>query len=1009
MSQGGGGRGGRGDFGGRGGGRGDFGGGRGGGRGDFGGGGRGGGRGDYGGGGRGGGRGDYGGGGPRIAPGYPQAPPYTEPPAPSQQEINAALNAMNNAPPFTWIPLPKTAEDFQVTLRPGFGKLGKQYRVKANHFKLKKYPEGFIYQYDVKVEPELKSRICRRDLIKRLADRFRNELRGCVLAYDGKATLYSQQSLPMPTTGMEANPKYTGGAAGIVLHTTWAREGEDKKSEKPFKVTLTLTANVNMMQLALYGKGEQRNMPYEVLQALDVVLAQPAHAKYVGLRTTFFHTSFGQPRDLTGGLEAWKGYYQSVRITQSGPVLNLDMSTTAMVRPMLLPEYLAQVLKMRSGQDLERVCRERGMSDFDRVTAKRLLRGLVVESTIPNAQGHHRTYRITMLSRDPPAREMFELQEGDRKRTISVAAYFQQTYKKQLQYPSLPCVLVGKPEKKTRMPMEFLAVKPGQRSAAKLTSKQVQEILKAACVRPDDRFNSIRGTLSTLDLNNDGYLRSFQCQVDSEMVVATGRILDTPELFYGNGKLKPEAGSWNMADRRVLEPATLTNWMGLSLASRLPRDLVSFFFQSLAQNVTACGIRMGAPVIDIVHEDVHRTEVGVREAINSARRAMEAGAKKGQRLQLLVVLLPENCTEYGIVKKIGDCELGVVSQCMIAKHADKEGNPLKQYFANVALKINVKLGGKNCSLTPHGPVPPRIPAGACYLAQLPTIVMGADVTHPTGLEHGVPSLAAVVASMDWPACTKYRAAVRAQAGRTEVIKDMFTKDDQGRVGGVVREHLLSFYKRNGGLKASRIIMYRDGVSEGQFKTVLLEEVSAIRKACRSLQEDYCPRITFIVVQKRHKTRFLPLNPNDADRSGNVRPGFVVDTQVCNPQEHDFYMMSHAGLQGTSKPTHYYVLWDENNFGADEIQKLTNDLCYTYSRCTRSVSVAPPAYYAHLAAFRARHYLSREERYSDTESEMTGTSEERRARERAANERAQAAAAAAMPRVNDFVQNFMFYC
>ncbi|GER53265.1 argonaute family protein [Striga asiatica] len=62
------------------------------------------------------------------------------------------------------------------------------------------------------------------------------------------------------------------------------------------------------------------------------------------------------------------------------------------------------------------------------------------------------------------------------------------------------------------------------------------------------------------------------------------------------------------------------------------------------------------------------------------------------------------------------------------------------------------------------------------------------------------------------------------------------------------------------------------------------------------------------------------------------------------------------LQGTSRPAHYHVLWDENNFTADGIQSLTNNLCYTYARCTRSVSVVPPAYYAHLAAFRARFYM-----------------------------------------------------
>ena len=36
----------------------------------------------------------------------------------------------------------------------------------------------------------------------------------------------------------------------------------------------------------------------------------------------------------------------------------------------------------------------------------------------------------------------------------------------------------------------------------------------------------------------------------------------------------------------------------------------------------------------------------------------------------------------------------------------------------------------------------------------------------------------------------------------------------------VKEHLVMFYKSTGGYKPHRIIMYRDGVSEGQFPHVL---------------------------------------------------------------------------------------------------------------------------------------------------------------------------------------------
>lgn len=35
------------------------------------------------------------------------------------------------------------------------------------------------------------------------------------------------------------------------------------------------------------------------------------------------------------------------------------------------------------------------------------------------------------------------------------------------------------------------------------------------------------------------------------------------------------------------------------------------------------------------------------------------------------------------------------------------------------------------------------------------------------------------------------------------------------------------------------------------------------------------------------------------------------------------------MQGTSRPAHYHVLYDENKFSADALQTLTNNLCYTY--------------------------------------------------------------------------------
>uniref|UniRef100_A0A673HRJ9 Protein argonaute-4-like n=1 Tax=Sinocyclocheilus rhinocerous TaxID=307959 RepID=A0A673HRJ9_9TELE len=109
------------------------------------------------------------------------------------------------------------------------------------------------------------------------------------------------------------------------------------------------------------------------------------------------------------------------------------------------------------------------------------------------------------------------------------------------------------------------------------------------------------------------------------------------------------------------------------------------------------------------------------------------------------------------------------------------------------------------------------------------------------------------------------------------------------------------------------------------------------------------------------------------KSGNVPAGTTVDSTITHPSEFDFYLCSHAGIQGTSRPSHYHVLWDDNCFTADELQLLTYQLCHTYVRCTRSVSIPAPAYYARLVAFRARYHLVDKDHDSAEGSHVSGQS------------------------------------
>ena len=79
-------------------------------------------------------------------------------------------------------------------------------------------------------------------------------------------------------------------------------------------------------------------------------------------------------------------------------------------------------------------------------------------------------------------------------------------------------------------------------------------------------------------------------------------------------------------------------------------------------------------------------------------------------------------------------------------------------------------------------------------------------------------------------------------------------------------------------------------------------------ACRRVGGDtYSPKLVFVVVQKRNHCRIFSMQGNRVD---NAQPGTVVDKEITTAAQFDFYMCSHFGLKGTSRPTHYHVLCDD---------------------------------------------------------------------------------------------------
>ena len=294
---------------------------------------------------------------------------------------------------------------------------------------------------------------------------------------------------------------------------------------------------------------------------------------------------------------------------------------------------------------------------------------------------------------------------------------------------------------------------------------------------------------------------------------------------------------------------------------------------------------------------------------NQMRGSIDATLKEVQNrgVTILLVVLPDQRPfKYASVKYFADTRYGIHTVCVVDEKLAKEARQ-DQYMANVALKFNLKKGGINQTL-------PDDKLG--ILQKCKTMVVGIDVTHPSpDSVKGAPSIVGVVASVDnklgqWPA------SIRIQEGRKEMVSELTE---------MVVERLRMWRKKNKDALPEQILVYRDGVSEGQYDIVLRDELASFYKAFEKVYpaKGPKPKIAIIIVGKRHHTRFYPIKEEDADNGGNTKNGTVVDRGITRHWE--FFLQAHTGLQGTVRPAHYVVVRDEIGLGVDGLEQLVSTL------------------------------------------------------------------------------------
>ena len=782
-------------------------------------------------------------------------------------------------------------------------------------------------------------------------------------------------------------------------------EDEPRPSAPYYKYLIQATGTLTVSELTEFLTSTNPNAIFDkqpISQALNIFLGHYAKASSqhttIGANKSYsLNQSEVTSGNLGAGLTALRGFFSSIRVATTRILVNVNMSHAPFYNAVPLTQsmndfskaYGPNKVKLQSFLQRVRVrtthLKEKKSKAGVPIHRIKTISGLAKMGDGARSEHPPRIRRgfgagpkdvefwlneTAATPAEPAAKPKGKKQgkgtqasaAGSGGRYISVYNYFESTYRVAMN-EKFPVLNVGNKDNPSYLPVEVCVIVPAQSSQAKLDPVQTANMISVAVRPPHLNAKSIAedssGTVG-LSPQTNIYMRQYGISIATKMITVPGRVLSHPQVRYKNNEAPfMFPASWNQQDKsknyiKFNTGGSMGSWGAMMIAmgnnpyafnsAAQLNDTVGNFGQALR----ALGINAPAP----------RESQIVRIAGPDDPALEDALISSNQPSLLLVVLPIKEAPLYNRVKHIADTKAGVHTICVVgSKFAKPQGQD--KYFANVALKFNLKLGGINQTIDS---------SKLGIISEDKTMVVGLDVTHPSpGSAGTAPSIAGMVASVDktlgqWPAIIRLQA-----EARQEMVSEL----------KMMLKTRLNLWKTKGkhAELPENILLYRDGVSEGQYDLVLNKELPLLREACAEAYpaawtKRGLPRMTVLVVGKRHHTRFFPtvMDKDKMDeKTGNCCNGTIVDRHVTEARNWDFYLQAHNALQGTARPAHYFIILDEiftkrpvpSTFKnhADVLEDLTHNMCYLFGRATKAVSLCPPAYYADLVCERARCYLA----------------------------------------------------
>ncbi|XP_011300056.1 protein aubergine [Fopius arisanus] len=590
--------------------------------------------------------------------------------------------------------------------------------------------------------------------------------------------------------------------------------------------------------------------------------------------------------------ELWPGYITSIRQHERDVLMCAEINHKIMRQ-----ETLLHIL-----QDI----RERSPGTYQN-TFKSEVIGLTILTSYNN-----KTYRIDDVDfQQSPQSTFFSKKDNAQ---VMYMNYYSQRYGINIKVPTQPLLVTRSSGRDRRAGQdEIIYLVPELCRATGLTDKMrndfrlMSALAQHTRVTPQRRIDKLlafnRRLNSTPAIQEE--FKNWNLTLDSQLVKLQGRHLPNENIHFGDAKFVqggPEA-DWtkSIRDNSLFITNQLKQWI-VVVPERSARDARSFVAGMVRSTKN---FAISEPQYLEIRNDKSDSYTDCLEKILCKVSP-----------QLVMCILTKNRADtYSAIKKKLCIDRPVPSQVVTARCFNPKG--MMSIATKVAIQINCKIGG--IPWTIHNPL-----GGV--------MVVGYDACHDTNKRET--DFGAMVASLDRK-LSRYFSAVSAHKSGEELSSHF--------AANMVKA--LEKYKQvNNGALPSHIIVYRDGVGEGQVPFVVDHEVSHVEEAITKFYNNVQPvKLGYIVVTKRINTRFF-------QGTRNPLPGTVVDDVVTNPMKYDFFLISQSVKQGTVAPTSYSVIYDSLQLTPDKLQLLTYKMTHLYFNCSTTMRVPAPVQFAHKLAF-----------------------------------------------------------